>query len=284
MKKVPIEDNVLELKNSGDLSLFFIGIGSAFSKIHNQTNLLIVKGDDHLLVDCGMVCPMAMWNLKSNVMNIENVMVTHSHADHVGGLEEMALMGRYVTKRRPKVIITNEYKEVLWNETLMGGCAYGECHDGKYLTFDDYFEQVEPKRLENVPRPVYEANIGSINVKVFRTMHVPDCAKSWEDSFYSYGVVIDDRIVYPSDTRFDKPMFDWLLETYPIEMIFHDCQFYTGGVHASYQELKSLPQEVKNKMYLCHYGDNYQAMNPKDDGFAGFAEQGVYYNFKANKK
>ena len=40
------------LKNDGDLSLFFVGTGAAFAKTLNQNNLLIVKGDDHLLIDC----------------------------------------------------------------------------------------------------------------------------------------------------------------------------------------------------------------------------------------
>ena len=34
----------LDLTNDGELSLFFVGCGSAFAKTLNQTNLLIVKG------------------------------------------------------------------------------------------------------------------------------------------------------------------------------------------------------------------------------------------------
>ena len=50
-------DGELKLQNDGKLSLFFLGIGSAFSKLHYQNNLLVIKGDDALLIDCGTVCP-----------------------------------------------------------------------------------------------------------------------------------------------------------------------------------------------------------------------------------
>ena len=78
-------DGELKLQNDGKLSLFFLGIGSAFSKLHYQNNLLVIKGDDALLIDCGTVCPTAFYNYKSNIMKVRNFLVTHSHADHCGG-------------------------------------------------------------------------------------------------------------------------------------------------------------------------------------------------------
>lgn len=272
-------DKELELQNDGNLSLFFLGIGSAFSKLHFQNNLLVIKGNDSLLIDCGTVCPTAFYHYKSNIMKIRNFLVTHSHADHIGGLEEAILMGRYVTKVKPNIIITDEYKKCLWENSLKGGNAYGECNDGKILEFEDYFEQIRPQLISDTPRPLYQAKIGDIDIKIFRTMHMPDNALSWKDSFFSYGVIIDERILFPSDTRFDLDMISWLCGKYPIETIYHDCQFYSGGVHASYDELKRLPRGIKNKMFLCHYGDNYEQFTPENDGFAGFAQQGCYYDF-----
>ena len=62
-------------------------------------------------------------------------------------------------------------------------------------------------------------------------------------------------------------------------MDFHDCQFFSSGVHTSYDELKTLESSTKKKIYLCHYGDNFESYDPKKDGFAGFAQRGIYYNF-----
>ena len=278
MKIEKLQDS-LELTNDGGLSFFFVGVGSAFSKKHYQNNILIVKGNDHILVDCGITCPTALYNYGSNITKIKNILITHSHADHIGGLEEAALMGRYVTKSRPKMYITKQYKKLLWNQSLRGGNSYGEMSAGRFLTFDDYFELVEPKLISKRPRPIYETNCGSINIKVFRTRHIPDNAGSWKKAFYSTGILIDDRILFPADTQFDQELIDWMTSTYPIEYIFHDCQFYTGGVHASYDELKTLPETVRNKMYLCHYGDNFESFSPEADGFIGFAKEGHFYHF-----
>ena len=87
----------INLKNDGRLSLFFIGTGSAFVKNNFQNNLLIIKGDNHILVDCGTLCPFALENhYHTKITEIENVILTHPHADHIGGVEEMVLMDKYV--------------------------------------------------------------------------------------------------------------------------------------------------------------------------------------------
>ncbi len=269
----------LNLKNDGKLSFFFVGTGSAFSKNNFQNNLLIIKGDDHVLVDCGGLCPYALSKYGSKISSISNFLITHSHADHIGGLEEAALMGRYVTKKLPNVIITEEYKNYLWNYSLKGGCGCAENLNGNQLQFEDYFVPVVPEQIEGAPRPFYETNCGSINIKLYRTIHLPEKTDDWSKIFYSYGILVDDRILFPGDTCFDKPLLDWMLKDYNIEWIFHDCQFFSGGVHASYDELKTLPADVKKKIFLCHYNDSYKKYKPKKDGFAGFVKRAHYYIF-----
>src|SRR5512145_990534 len=100
----------LPLKNDGHLGLTFIGSGSAFSKRFFQTNVLIVKGNTHLLVDCGSRAPEALYKLGRSVTEIENMLITHSHADHIGGLEECMLLNRYAAKRKASIVITKEYQ------------------------------------------------------------------------------------------------------------------------------------------------------------------------------
>ncbi|MGC8766060.1 MAG: MBL fold metallo-hydrolase, partial [Brevinematia bacterium] len=95
MEILEFKDKKLSLKNDGYLSLFFIGVGSAFTKKHYQTNLLIIKGDKHLLIDCRTKCPQGLYNIGLSVTDIENYLITHSHADHIGGLEEVGLINRY---------------------------------------------------------------------------------------------------------------------------------------------------------------------------------------------
>ena len=228
----------LSLTNDGTLSLFWVGVGAAFSKKFFQTNLLIIKGNHHLLIDCGTRCPVAFWEYGCSITNVENYLITHSHADHIGGLEEVALMNRYVTKKKPKMIITKEYEKILWDYSLKGGSAFNEGQKNDRLQFSDFFESTRPKKISDKPRVILETCIGDINLKLFRTKHIPDNAKTWKDSFLSYGVIINDKILFTSDTRYDKDLIYKFLEEFKqIQYIFHDCQLFSGGVHASYNEL-----------------------------------------------
>ncbi len=270
----------LTLGNNKGLSTFFIGVGSAFSKLHYQTNILILKDGEHLLIDCGTLCSQALQKYGSSLTNIRNVLVTHSHADHIGGLEEMALFNKYSPEPvKPRMLITDEYKEILWEQSLRGGCSYSEYSNGAYMKFEDYFEQIELEAMPNTVRPMYHTVLGNIDIKIFRTRHIPSGTNSWADCFYSVGVLIDNRILFTGDTQYDVKLLTWLDVHYNLEYIFHDCQLFTGGVHAGYDELKRLPMSMKKRMYLCHYGDAYQKFNPEADGFIGFVKQGYFYHF-----
>ncbi len=269
------DNSVLELKNSGRLQVFFVGTGSAFSKRYFQTNVLVVKGEDHLLIDCGTLCPYALEkNYGLELKQIDNLLLTHPHADHIGGVEELALVDRYVKKQKGNLVITDEFKQLLWDESLKGGLKVNE--EGP-LTLDDYFVQVKPELLETEPFELYETNIGSINLKLFRTRHVT-CDDS--DVFQiSYGVIIDDKVLFPSDTQFNPQQLDYLIQKYPVKVIFHDCDFsgFSESVHASYNQLKTLPAEIRKMMYLCHYNGKAENFNIEEDGFRKLARPGVWY-------
>ena len=93
MKITSTPNEPLSLTTEGDLSLYFIGCGSAYAKTLNQNNLLVTKGDDHLLIDCGSTCSRALHQAGVSMAQIRNYLITHSHADHIGGLEEVQLSG-----------------------------------------------------------------------------------------------------------------------------------------------------------------------------------------------
>ena len=63
----------LSLVQRRSLALTFVGAGSAFSKKYFQNNLLIVKGDAHLLVDCGTRTPEALALLGLSVAQIKQL-------------------------------------------------------------------------------------------------------------------------------------------------------------------------------------------------------------------
>lgn len=269
----------IDFTNDGELSLFFVGTGTAFEKKNFQNNLLIIKGAYHVLVDCGTLFSYAFeYFYNTKITEIKNLLLTHPHADHIGGVEELILSSRYVLNTKINLIITDEFKKKLWDESLKGGCQYSE--DG-IMTFNDYFNQEKPILIQKKPFEIYECNIGNINLKLFRTKHVTTKEKSLKNSMISYGLIIDDRVLFTSDTQFCKEQVEYINSNYKIEAIFHDCDImgYAKGVHASYDELKTFSSDIKGKMFLCHYNSAVATKSPQNEGFAGFVQNGVYYNF-----
>ncbi len=112
-------------------------------------------------------------------------------------------------------------------------------------------------------------------------MHFPDSANSWGDCAWSCAVIIEDKIMYTSDTRFDRDLLESFDRKMKFEAIFHDCQLFTGGIHASIDELVTLPSRLKKKIILMHYGDNWRDFHrqAKKAGFHSWAKQGHTYTF-----
>jgi ribonuclease BN (tRNA processing enzyme) len=271
------------LTNKGRLDLTFVGTGSAFSKEFYQNNLLVVKGSGHLLVDCGSRAPEALAKLGLSVGQIRNYLITHAHADHIGGLEEVMLVGRYGSRRKSVMVATDKLVKSLWSMSLRGGASFNEEKGGKYLEFDDFWERIRPKAIRGADRELCQAEVDGIEVRLFRTKHIPDSSPDWASSFLSYGVIIDRRILFTSDTRFDPEMVGEFDDEYRFEAIFHDCQLFKGGVHASLDELAGLPPAIRARTRLMHYGDKIEEFLPRIEklGFAGIAEQWKTYSFPA---
>lgn len=272
-----------KLTNDGALEVFFIGTGSASAETLNQTNFILVKGDTHVMVDFGTTGQRALLETAGlKLTDIGVLLPTHSHSDHVGGVEGLALMNRYVGQRflkksKIKMIVTEEYQRILWDCTLRGGLEGNEevIETSQKLSFSDYFDVLRPTWVQHSPREVFKIKIGEINIELFRTKHVPEQAQNWEASFVSYGLFLDGRIFISCDTRFDPDLIEMYADR--SEVMFHDVQFFPGAVHAPLAELKTLPTAIKEKMHLMHYADNWRDQNIKD--FAGWAQQGITYIF-----
>ena len=279
----------LALKNDGSLEIVFIGTGSAFAETRYQTNFLIIKGDTHVMVDFGMTGPRALKETTGlKVTDLDVFLPTHSHADHIGGLEQAGLLNRYVGRKfmdkpKLKMVVTEPYQEVLWDRSLRGGMEWNEEEAGthKRLGFTDFFDVIRPKWLTQQPREIWTVAIGgrhpaeAIHLEMFRTKHIPDTAPDWQASFMSFGLHIDNRVFVSGDTRFDPELIDLYADR--SEAMFHDVQFFPGAVHAPLPDLKTQAAERKKKTCLMHYADNFGSQDIS--GFMGWAQQGVRYVF-----
>ncbi len=267
----------IPLTSNNELVIHFIGTGFAFTKRNYQNNLIIIKNDTHIVVDVGTKATQGLFEKGIKVSDIKTLLITHQHADHIGSLEEIALIGRYMTGKKPDLIIPKIMKRSLWTNSLKGGIAFNEY---PILKIEDVFNMVYPKKNNSIARPTYEIDYKGINLKIFKTNHIPSNAKTLDEAYWSSGVLIDNRILFSGDTKFDRELLESFDDMFHPELIIHDCQFFTGGVHASYDELKTLPLEMKKRMLLSHYADNWKDFHPKDDGFLDFAYPDVLYKFQ----
>jgi ribonuclease BN (tRNA processing enzyme) len=172
-----LENNKAALTNDGRLSILFIGVGSAFAARNFQTNLLIVKGTDHLQVDSGTKCSMALRQIGLSVPEIKNIHVTHSHADHVGGMESRSY--RNTSAPTSEGLYHFEYEDMLLNHSLRAAAdiakrtAGSSCHSRTFSS---------PSPVNSTVTPATHTNSSRLDQrKNMRRAH-PEDSVSWQDS------------------------------------------------------------------------------------------------------
>jgi len=268
-------DQIRKASEDG-LVICFAGVGSAFAKKNAQTSMIIAKHGKTILVDAGTTIPVELASKGVRMTDFDAYHFTHSHADHIGGVEELLLLSRYFNKSKPAVIISEVFQDILWEKSLKGGCEYNETG---LLRFSDYACPIRPAWIRSQPREMHQVSLFGIDLIIFRTAHIPGDVAQWERAFWSNGLLIDGKALFSGDTRFDPTLFEDVLNPgNGVTHIFHDCQLFSPGtVHASYDELKTLPAHLRQIMRLIHYGDSFETMDPVRDGFAGFARPWEIY-------
>ncbi|KRE90482.1 MBL fold metallo-hydrolase [Paenibacillus sp. Soil766] len=223
------------------LQIQMLGTGSAFSKLYYNTSALIRSGDATLLIDCGPTVPKSLSEIEVELDQINGILISHIHADHIGGLEEVAFRLFYqYNRKRVQLYITEALAEVLWENSLKGGLYNPE--EG-FTQLQDYFELVYLQ--ERVPYPISP----ELTIEIIPTLHIAQKL--------NYSIFINHRTFYSADLKFN---YDFLVNEVVLSRnchtIFHDCQLTGPGyVHTTLDELLTLPDDIQKLMYLMHYDD-----------------------------
>ncbi|MEF3310252.1 MBL fold metallo-hydrolase [Paenibacillus sp. GYB004] len=221
------------------IDIQMIGTGSAFAKKYYNNNALVTCNGYTLMIDFGITAPLAMHELNAPLDRIDGVFVTHLHADHIGGFEELMLRLKFQYKKKPALFIEEQLIGPLWEHSLKGGLQYGAEED---QSLDQFFDVI-PLR-SGVPHLIHPG----FTIEILPTTHFRNMP--------SYAAILNNQLFYSGDTVFDPELIRAVHErgcTY----LLHDCQLEGHGlVHATLAELMTLPPDIQKKVWLMHYGDD----------------------------
>lgn len=247
----------------------FLGSGSAFTVGDNNyhSNILIEKNGRRLLLDCGGDIRFSLHEAGLRMSDIDEIYVSHLHSDHVGGLEYAAFF-TYFIPNRPKTTIhlSRNIVSDLWTKTLSGGLSSIE---GQVMTIEDYFN-INP--IKNNGNFSFEGT----NFQLVQVVHI----MNGFSIVPSFGLIFEEggkKVFWTSDTQFAPAQINKFYQM--ADIIFHDCETapYKSGVHSHYSDLKTLPDDIRKKMWLYHYqsGEKPDAVA---DGFQGFVKKGQEFH------
>lgn len=252
------------------MKMTFLGTGGAFSRAgtnyHNNV-LLETDAGSKILIDCGTTALESLDVLGVDPLDLDGVVITHIHADHVGGLEELGFRGLFLGQAfygKPKVFdlyvpshlilsylgepVTEDYP-CLWENCLKAGMMHIQDAENnpKIATLDTYFNPVVAHSSEQV------LEVDGVKFIFVRTDHVP--------GKLSFGLAMEsergNKVFFTADSKFETRVS---LEDFDI--IFHDCMWmpkYPSTVHTHFEELATLPLPVREKTFLMHYGNPEEA-------------------------
>jgi ribonuclease BN (tRNA processing enzyme) len=252
------------------LKMIFLGSGSAFTigPANYHSNILFELEKDTLLFDAGTDIKFSLHDQGVSYLSIKNVLISHLHLDHCGGMEWLALSTYFDPKYpgRPILFASDKILEGLWESMSPGLSTLAQIK----ASLSSYFD-VRPIRQ-------HEGFIWhSIQFKLVQTVHF----YSEYELMPSYGLIFTynkKRIFITSDTQSSPEQLIYFYEEATI--IFHDCETseHKSTVHAHYSDLVHLPLHIKNKMWLYHYNDG-PLPDAKKDGFLGFVVKGQTFLF-----
>jgi ribonuclease BN (tRNA processing enzyme) len=261
------------------LRIGFLGTGGAFTdfRVNYHTNALVYSASGVVMIDCGGTAVQALKELGFDPSAVGDVIVTHVHSDHVGGIEQLAWERFYAGASGPRFdttrLLTAPDVAPGLRATLAPGVDEITLSTGDVVRggFDVLFH------LKHITPGTWN-DLGDLRFRLVPVPHLvgPVVHKP------SYGVEVEDahgRVLLTSDTTLDPS----ILTTAPFDLIFHDCTFtphFEGTVHTHYERLRHLAPELRRKIVLVHHTVVPTGVDTAADGFLLAAERFDHFDIR----
>jgi ribonuclease BN (tRNA processing enzyme) len=256
------------------MKLTFLGSGGAFTDFRHEyhsNGVLDIPGYGLVLIDCGSTAVQSMKELGIDYIDdLKAVLITHMHADHIGGLEQLIyeryyLSGRWATTPiYTHLAIAGDLRR--WLELTV--CPFNDYKGSQNTTLGE-IAVVAPKGADLVDT-FYLGQI--VTVEFSAAQHCgpnkPCCGVSVRSSVSGVEIFWSGDTEVPNECRMDNA-----------DLVVHECSFgskYPSTVHTHLEDLKNIPVYHKEKTILTHCGPVPEGIQDDLDGFAGVACRGMY--------
>ena len=227
-------------------SLRFLGVGSAQApELGSACGVLERDGEPFLMIDCGQEALTAYLDHYGTPPRA--IYITHTHMDHVGGLERLFYKTYFDARLRGSVRLHVHAALVPLLQSRVAD--YPEVIAEGGANFWDAFALVP------VSRGFWHRDVW---FDVFATRHhAPNT---------SFGIALPGSFVWTGDTR---PVPEMLARhAAHAELVAHDCALVGNPSHTGLDDLaREYPVELRERMMLYHYASEADAAELARHGY-----------------
>lgn len=236
-----------------DVKITCLGHGNAFSNVvKGNSSYLVESGDHKILLDCGSTVPEVLDEMAIRPQDLTAIVISHLHADHVGGLERLLYYRRFVTKSPPIQVIMGRQTKEDW--LAVCGVIKNGLEAKEYATYSSFgrsrHNPVYLPAASEESEDTYASSILS-----FRTLHGLPGSELYHMTCYSFLLHLNGKTIFFSGDRVwhhddDEDIFQAMQNA---DLVLHEITIGgdASGVHTHSSEV---PMDVfLDPKYMWHH-------------------------------